>query len=175
MNRRRPPNHHPPDRILLALATIILVACVANAGERGHCLRAEIDEIFMLPNGEVHPPGELKLCLIQSLSPVSGAHQTHVNGHTVGYFRSVRSKTTVPREAPSAEPYLEFARNRRGELELRGYAWTDGTTVLAYDLTKLNKRKLKYTVTTHEQMSARNDSSTNEQEDTIIRLAAARH
>ena len=172
MNTRRPSNHLSRHRILLALVTIILVACVANAGERAHCLRAEIDETFMLPNGSVHPPGELKLCLIQSLSPVSGAHRTHVDGHTVGYFRSVRSTTNVSRGAPTAEPYLEFARNRSGELELLGYAWTDGTTVLAYDLTKLNKKKLKYTVTTHEQMSARNTSSADEQEETIIRLAA---
>jgi hypothetical protein len=175
MNTRRPSCHHPHLRTLLALATILLVACVANAGERGHCLRAEIDETFMLPNGSVHPPGELKLCLIQSLSPVSGAHQTHVNGYSVGYFRSVRSKTTVARQAVRAEPYLEFERNRYGELELRGYSWTDGTTVLAYDLTKLNKKKLRFKVTTRQQHTASNNSPADEQEETIIRLTAAGH
>ena len=123
--------HRTRQRTLLVLATIIiLLACVANAGERRHCVRAEIDENFMLPNGSVHPPGELKLCLIRSMSPVSGAHGTHVNGHSVGYFLSVKMKLAAPEQTASTEPYFEFVRNRRGELELRGYAWHDGSTLL---------------------------------------------
>ena len=167
--------HRTRQRTLLVLATIIiLLACVANAGERRHCLRAEIDENFMLPNGSVHPPGELKLCLIRSMSPVSGAHGTHVNGHSVGYFLSVKMKLAAPEQTASTEPYFEFVRNRRGELELRGYAWHDGSTLLAYDLTQRNKKKFRYKVTTREEHSARNTPSSTETDTTIIRLAAVR-
>ena len=174
MNPRCISRHRNRQRTLLVLATIILLTCVAHAGERRHCLRAEIDENFMLPNGSVHPPGELKVCLIRSMSPVSGAHGTHVDGHPVGYFMSVRTKLAAAERTSSTEPYFEFVRNRRGELELRGYAWHDGSTLLAYDLTKLNKRKFQYKVTTREELSAQNTPSSTETETTIIRLAAAR-
>ena len=159
---------------LLAIAVAILVACGASAGERKHCLRAEIDETFMLPNGSVHPPGELRLCLIQSMSPVSGAHQTHIDGHAVGYFRSIKTRVATPAGTAPSGPYFEFVRNRHGELELRGYAWTDGSTMLAYDLTRLTKKKYQYKVTTWEGLSARNTPEAGEQEETIIRLTAVR-
>jgi hypothetical protein len=166
--------HHP--HLLLAIAVIALTVCAASAGERQHCLRAEIDEIFMLPNGSVHPPAELRLCLTRSLSPVSGAHQTHVDGHSVGYFMSVKTDVTDQAPDSTAGPYFEFARNEHGELELRGYAWTDGTTVLAYDLTRLNKRKFKYRVTTREEhVAGAAAPQPDGREDSIIRLAAARH
>jgi hypothetical protein len=89
---------------------------------------------------------------------------------------SVKTDVANPNSDSTAGPYFEFARNVHGELELRGYAWTDGTTVMAYDLTRLNKKKFKYRVTTREEHLARATSpQPEEQEDSIIRLAAARH
>jgi hypothetical protein len=176
MIRPRVTHNGTRHRLLFTLALIALAACAVNAGERQHCLRAEIDQNFVLPDGSVHPPGELRLCLIRSMSPISSAHHTHVDGHSVGYFMSVKTNFATADPGFAAAPYFEFVRNWHGELELRGYAVTDGTTMLAYDLTKLNKKKYRYRVTTREEMAAAaTPLRPEEQEGSIIHLTASRH
>ena len=82
-----------------------------------------------MPNGDLHPPGSLKLCDSRSLSPVSGLHKVYVDGHLINMVQSRTGRSEGPAEE---EPFVQFRRNGREQLELLGYAWPDGKKMKTY-------------------------------------------
>jgi hypothetical protein len=95
----------------------LLFAAPAAAGS-GDCVKAYIDEPIILPDGSLHPPGVLKICVRQH-SPSAGMHKTSVDGRAIGEFQSLYRPTRRPSEDP--RPVLVFEREPERGLALLGY------------------------------------------------------
>lgn len=105
---------------LAALPAVLIVALLVvapAAAGRGDCINAFIDETIVLPDGSLHPPGTLRICLVQP--GVGGLHKTSVDGRTIGVFQSLYRATPAPPEDP--RPVMVFRRDPRGGLVLLGY------------------------------------------------------
>jgi hypothetical protein len=104
------------------LALMLLVcgtATLAPAMAASPCTTASIDEPFVLPDGKMREPGQLKICLEEEYSPVASLHETRVEGMPIGMY------ITRHQEIESGDlehRFLVFARNQRGQLCLLGYA-----------------------------------------------------
>jgi hypothetical protein len=106
--------------MLIAMA---LASGFVSAQERGRCLTVDVPADFVTPDGVMHEPGELKLCVARVHSPVSVLHKLYIDGHMVGMLQSRTGRSEGPVES---EPYVRFRWNGRGSLLLVGYAWPDG-------------------------------------------------
>ena len=93
------------------------------------CVRADIAESFLLPDGSQHPAGQLRICLDRDYSPVAGLHTIAADGRTSGRFVSRRVRPEVG--SPNA-PQVAFTRDAAGLLVLRGYTLARGGRVEAY-------------------------------------------
>lgn len=84
------------------------------------CIRAEIDRPVILPDGEVHQPGLLRLCLDRAYSPVAGLHRISIGKRTVGLYlsRDRLSEGLVD----DREAVIIFRRLPDDSLVLLGYA-----------------------------------------------------
>jgi len=71
---------------------------------------------FTLPDGSVHEPARVRLCVSRRLNPVTDLCAVRVDGVAVGMFPGRR----IPVEESDGPPYLTFLRNRNGELVLIG-------------------------------------------------------
>jgi hypothetical protein len=121
-------------RRLLTLAAIVwLVSGVAWA--QGRCVSAEIPATFVLPDGSVHEPGELKLCVERVHSPVAVLHRIYVGNAVVALFES---RTGQGESVTRDRPFVLFHRNALDQLELIGYARPSGR---AMDTHVLAERK----------------------------------
>lgn len=108
-------------RTVLSIFALITLMCAAPAAaQTGICVQAFIDESIVLPDGSVHPPGVLRLCLEQQYSPVAGLHETSIDGRTIGLFISRYRLSEGVTEDPRAK--LVFRRIPDGGLTLLGYA-----------------------------------------------------
>jgi hypothetical protein len=107
--------------VVAAMAgAIFLAGGVAMAGGNGRCYSAEITAFIALPDGSIHDPGTLRVCLTSMHSPVEGLHHTSVDGHPIGMFRSRlgESKGLGGQEVS----FFVFAKRGDGALELQGFA-----------------------------------------------------
>jgi hypothetical protein len=114
---------------------VFVIAWVVSPGvvEAGACIRAFIDETVALPDGSLHPPGTLRICL-QPYTPVAALHETSIDGRTIGLFQSRFQTTENPPEDP--RPVIIFRRDSQAGLTLLGYTlpasdhtavyWLDG-------------------------------------------------
>ena len=109
---------------------MILLAGVAMAAETGRCYTAEVPAPIILPNGDEYDAGKLRICMKIKLSPVEGLHETSVDGHPIGGFRS-RLGTS---EATGGGTYFVFSRAAGGRLVLEGYAVSQGDRLRTYYL-----------------------------------------
>jgi hypothetical protein len=117
----------------LILGTLVIViftfAAREVAAQPRACVRADIAETFVLPDGSQHPAGQLRICLDRDYSPVAGLHTIAADGHATGRFLSRRVKPEVG--SPEA-PQVAFVRDAAGVLVLRGYTLAHGGRVDAY-------------------------------------------
>jgi hypothetical protein len=84
------------------------------------CVRADIAETFVLPDGSQHPAGPLRICLDRDYSPVAGLHTIAADGRTSGMFLSRRVKPEV--DSPHA-PQVAFVRDASGVLCFGATPW----------------------------------------------------
>jgi hypothetical protein len=104
-------------RFFVVLFGFFTIFSAIRAQELDTCVAARVPEAYVLPDGSVHEPGKLSLCLAKNLSPVTGLHRVAVEGHTLGLARSHRS---LAESRDVKEPLVLF-RRRDGRLELIGY------------------------------------------------------
>lgn len=101
-----------------ALWTVLLVIVAHGAVQAGGCISAQIDEQIRLPDGSLHEPGTLRLCLDRDYSPVRSIHTASIDKRTIGFMNSRRSIG----EGVTNQPFMMFARAADGRLQLYGYA-----------------------------------------------------
>ena len=60
--------------ILLALTLPVLgiASGFTQAQTTGRCVRADVPEAMVLPDGSIHAPGTMRICLTHKASPVTG-------------------------------------------------------------------------------------------------------
>jgi hypothetical protein len=91
----------------------------AHGEELADCYRATIPAPMVLPDGSLHPAGELRICTTRRLSPVEWLHVTYVGGGAVGAFRG--RDTVIERGVEPREPEFVFLRGFDGSLRLFGF------------------------------------------------------
>ncbi len=115
----------------LAVAMAALIAGGASwAVVPAHCVSLEVPSPFVLPDGTVHPAGELRLCLDRNFNPVSGLHRIYIERSPAGRFLSRVSSPETPRDSRPA--VLFFADG--GRLRLIGYTVAANGKVFSYRL-----------------------------------------
>lgn len=111
---------------------IVLVAVLATpglaAGDLGRCSTAWVPHPIVLPDGAVHDPGALRLCL-KSLDPVTGYYEISINGRALGRWPSRIGASEGPAET---NPVTVFQWDGEGQLRLVGYARPDGDRMATY-------------------------------------------
>lgn len=100
----------------VAVACVVLATGIALGEGGGDCVSVRMSVTFVLPDGSVHEPGRLRLCVSRRLTPVTDLYAVKVDGCDVGMFPGRR----VEVEESDTRPYLTFLRNGRGEWELIG-------------------------------------------------------
>lgn len=115
----------------LALGLLIPLG-VAEAGNRGECTSATVEEPFLAPDGSLHGAGRLTICASRRYSPVSYLHATYVDGLPVGMLISRRGTSEGPGDGQT--PFMMFYRDRSGLLHLSGYASPAGDRMVTYRL-----------------------------------------
>jgi hypothetical protein len=127
----------------LAIPLAITVATDSRAAGRGQCTSAHVGEELQLPDGSVHPPGRITLCVRQRYSPVSSLHTVHVDGMPVALLASRRGRG----EGESVEsPFFILLRDGRGRLHLAGYATPARDRMVTYELVDLRPARHARTV-----------------------------
>lgn len=127
-------------RTLLAALCVAVVAGfpgTAQAVSKADCLTVEVADRVALPDGSLLPAGALTLCLSRALSPVARLHEVSLNGIPVGLLLS---RVGLSEGASDGKPVVMFQRDRRGWLQLLGYAWPGGTTSRTYMLAEPSSR-----------------------------------
>jgi hypothetical protein len=122
-------------RYHLELAGVIALAIVAFAAREvaaqpGVCVRAQIEEPFVLPDGARQPSGLLRICMDYKYSPVAGLHTVSAGQAAVtARFFSRRVKAEG---VSTGSPHLAFVRDGAGALVLRGYTVESDGAVEVY-------------------------------------------
>ena len=126
--------------LILGSAVIAIFTFAARevAAQPRACVRADIGEGFVLPDGSAHPAGRLRICLERDYSPVAGLHTIAADGHANGRFLSRRVK---PEVGNAEAPQLAFVRDASGVLVLRGYTLARNGEVEAYWLERPRDRR----------------------------------
>jgi hypothetical protein len=141
--RAKPNPRHTLNQLHRAIAGIACVAlgtlaATEVAAQPRTCVRAMIEEPFVLPDGSEHPAGLLRICLDRAYSPVAGLHTIVAGDHVAGKFLSRRMK---PEGVTSDSPQVAFVRDAAGALWLRGYTLTRGDAVEAYWIAPPRERR----------------------------------
>jgi len=121
---------------VIALLIVTFAAGEAMAQPRV-CVRADIAESFVLPDGSTHPPGLLRICLDRAYSPVAGLHSISAGDGARGIFFSRRIKA----EGAMASAQFAFMRDGAGALVLRGYTVPGDGQLEAYWLQRPRGRR----------------------------------
>jgi hypothetical protein len=121
-------------RWLLAAPLAVVALTIlqpAAAATLESCVSAKISAPFWLPDGELHAPGNLTLCIVREFSPIANLHKLSVDGRTVGVFLSQKR---VAEGTGGGAPEVIFERDAAGNLKLLGYSVPERDRVLAFRL-----------------------------------------
>jgi hypothetical protein len=122
---------------LVALGAVVALApSPAWSQSRGQCAQIDAPWPMVLPDGSIHEPGPLRLCLQQMYTPASGLHEIRVNGATIGLFMS---RVGTSEQPVDGVPIVVFQRNGTDEHYLVGYAWPDGDAMRTYVLARVEQ------------------------------------
>jgi hypothetical protein len=152
----------------LIVGSLILLAGVAMAAETGRCYTAEVPAPIVLPNGGEYDAGELRICMKIKLSPVEGLHETSVDGHPIGGFRSRLGTSEAADDRPAGDAFFVFSRAAGGRLVLEGYAVSQGNRLRTYHLGSTER----VTTAWWTGLRALNDESSGEEP--VVRIAVGR-
>ena len=108
---------YDPQRSVI-LVLIVAFAAADMAAQPRTCVRADVEEPFLLPDGSVHPAGLLRICIDRDYSPVAGLHSIAAGDGARGIFLSRRIKAEG---VTNGSPRLAFVRDVAGILVFRGY------------------------------------------------------
>src|SRR5262245_22405049 len=103
-------------RVGRALLAVTFLSTPGFAGP--DCYSARLPAEIVLPDGSVHPRGELRIC---KRSAGSDLHLVRVGGHPVGVFAGREGRRINGAELGDQVVFV-FVRNPSSQLELRGYA-----------------------------------------------------
>ncbi len=123
-------SHLTRTKTSILITAMLLTATAAQAGDR--CFNAEITQAMVLPDGSMYPPGTLRICLEQTISPASTLHRGDVEGRPVGMFLGAPRSVELAVEEGQAR--FVFKKTFDDKLALIGYAVTDGTDTTFFDL-----------------------------------------
>lgn len=123
---------NPTTKTVILMSVLLFAATTANAG--GRCFHAEIPQTMVLPDGSVHDPGILRLCLEQKISPVSTLHRGDVEGRPVGMLSSAPRPIELAVEEGQAQ--FVFTPNDEDKLALMGYAVRVGRETTFFDMSR---------------------------------------
>jgi hypothetical protein len=98
---------------------VILSVSTPTVAETRACATATLDEPFVMPGGTEHAPGKLTLCRGLEYSPTRTMYVSYVDRASVGMLFGERGRSEAPTDN---EPYMMFARDRKGRLHLYGFA-----------------------------------------------------
>lgn len=112
-----------------SIGVLLVLATPIHAASGPGCVRVALEEPVELPDGTIHPAGDLSLCIGAHLSPVTSLQRVSVGGMPVGILLSRRGVSDGP---ATAQPSVLFNRNAAGQLHLVGYAWPSGATNRTY-------------------------------------------
>jgi len=101
----------------------------ALAGAPAHCVSVDVPAPVILPDGSIHPAGELMLCLTQNYNPVTGLHKVYVNRRPVTMLRSRAARAEMPKKSP---PTVLFHGSLASGLRLVGYTVPANGKVFSY-------------------------------------------
>jgi hypothetical protein len=113
---------------VVAFGAMTLFGAAALAGERAHCITADIPQPVVLPDGSVHEPGSMRICLKRSYSPVAGLHEVSV-GNTMEMLIS----RVEPTEGGTGTAMV-FRRDEQKRYHLIGYTRRNGQSTMSYAL-----------------------------------------
>jgi len=127
--------------ILLALTLPVLgiASGFTQAQTTGRCVRADVPEAMVLPDGSIHAPGTMRICLTHKASPVTGFHETRIDGHGKGLFQSRFADSEALTDDGKA--FLSFRRAKSGELILEGYAIPAGRRMNVFRIAPTVKKR----------------------------------
>ncbi len=106
------------------LAAVFLGAPVAvPAAFAGPCLSATIDEQVTLPDGSVHAPGEIRICVKRAYSGADDLNTISVGGESLGLFVGRRTLSEdVPKDVDAV---MVFERAPGAGLQLVAFGVRD--------------------------------------------------
>ena len=106
------------------LAAVLLGAPAAvPAAIAGPCLRATVDEQVTLPDGSVHAPGEIRICVKRAYSGANDLNTIAVDGQPLGLFVGRR---TVSEDLPKGlDAVMVFERAPGAGLQLVAFGVRD--------------------------------------------------
>lgn len=113
----------------LALLVFVAVGALAPVAARTTCVSASIPDPIRLPDGSIHAPGALTLCISRTLSPVAHLHEIYVDGMPVGLHASRKGYSEGSRDS---QPFMMFNRGPDGRLNLYGFAVSAGDRMITY-------------------------------------------
>jgi hypothetical protein len=93
---------------------------------------------MILPDGSIHPAGELRLCLSRNYNPVSGLHKVYVDRMPVAFLLSRASLAEVPK---NSRPSVLFYGSLETSLRLAGYTVESNGRVFSYLLGSAPERR----------------------------------
>ena len=151
---------------------VLLVATDSGLAWAGsECITLDVDSPMRLPNGAVHPAGQLTLCDTWGVTPVSRIHKTFIDGHPVAMLSS---RTTRSEGGDKIDPVVMFSREADGRLALIGYVIPGNHGSITYLLDDSKKPVRRRSRNADEAVTASSDRQETEQgtEDTFITVAA---
>ena len=106
------------------LAAALLGAPVAvPAAFAGPCLSATVLEQITLPDGSVHAPGEIQICVKRAYSGADDLNAISVDGHSLGLFVGRR---TLSEDLPKdVDAVMVFLRGQGAGLQLVAFGVRD--------------------------------------------------
>ena len=106
------------------LAGVLLgTPAMVPAALAGPCLSATVVEQVTLPDGSVHAPGEIRICVRRAYSGADDLNTISVDGHSLGLFVGRR---TLSEDLPKdADAVMVFERAPRAGLQLVAFGVRD--------------------------------------------------
>ena len=131
----------PYPTITILAVTLWLSMGLMEANASDGCISARVSEQVQMPDGKAYPAGSLRICLDSKLNPVSGLHETWIDGQPVGRFVS---RLGVPEDRGGLEQaIIQFGRTSTGNLVLEAYAVPEGDRWTTYRLTEPRPMKAR--------------------------------
>ena len=155
--------------VLFAMAVAALAVAIDSGAWAGDCITLRVESPIRLPNGDLHPPGDLTLCDTMGVTPVSRIHKTYIDGHPVAMLTSRKTRSEG---GDKIEPVVMFSRDAQGRLELVGYVIPGRDRSITYVLDENKKPVRRRSRNSGAVVTASSDRPATHDETVFVTLAA---